>query len=53
MAFQAPMVHDFTWAADPDFVHDTRLMENGTVLNFYYKESLAKEYKENWKNFSL
>ena len=47
--FKAPMVHDFTWAADPDFVHDTRLMENGTVLNFYYKRSLAKEYKENWK----
>ena len=47
--FKAPMVHDFTWAADPDFVHDTRLMENGTMLNFYYKRSLAKEYKENWK----
>ena len=49
MAFQGSYGSRFTWAADPDFVHDTRLMENGTVLNFYYKESLAKEYKENWK----
>lgn len=51
--FKAPMVHDFTWAADPDFIHDTRLMENGTVLNFYYKRSLSKEYKENWKKLQL
>ena len=47
--FSAPQVHDFTWAADPDFIHDTRIMKNGTVLNFYYKKTLTQEYLENWK----
>ncbi|MBG39135.1 MAG: peptidase M1 [Cryomorphaceae bacterium] len=47
--FSAPQVHDFTWAADPDFIHDTRIMKNGTVLNFYYKKTLTQEHLENWK----
>ena len=47
--FKAPNVHDFAWAADPDFIHDRRTMKNGTVLNFYYKKTLKQEYLENWK----
>lgn len=46
--FLAPMVHDFAWAADPEFVHDKRTASDGTVLHFLYKNK--PEIKENWKN---
>ncbi len=46
--FKAPMVHDFMWAADPEYVHDTLAMENGPTLHFYYKNK--PELIENWKN---
>ena len=46
--FKAPMVHDFMWAADPDYVHDTLPMENGPTLHFFYKND--PEILENWKN---
>jgi hypothetical protein len=45
--FKAPMVHDFMWAADPDYIHDTLPMENGPTLHFYYKND--PEIIENWK----
>ncbi len=45
--FKAPMVHDFMWAADPDYVHDTLQMENGPTLHFLYKND--KKYKETWE----
>jgi len=46
--FIAPKVHDFTWAADPEYIHDKRTAEDGTVLHFFYKDN--DEIKENWKN---
>lgn len=46
--FLAPQVHDFTWAADPEYIHDTRTAEDGTVLHFLYKDN--PEIKGNWKN---
>ena len=45
--FKAPMVHDFMWAADPDYLHDTLKMENGPTLHFLYKND--PEIIENWK----
>ncbi|MBT8296975.1 MAG: M1 family metallopeptidase, partial [Maribacter sp.] len=45
--FKAPMVHDFMWAADPDYLHDTLQMENGPTLHFLYKNN--PEIIENWK----
>lgn len=45
--FIAPNVHDFTWAADPDYVHDIQKMNNGTTLHFLYKNK--PEIKDNWK----
>ena len=42
--FYAPNVHDFAWAADPDFIHDTMEAPNGVVLHFLYKT-----HTENWK----
>ena len=50
MHFVAPKVHDFTWAADPDFIHDTYQVTNGPILNFYYKKDLEQKYLDNWKN---
>ncbi|GGD50325.1 M1 family metallopeptidase [Muriicola marianensis] len=46
--FKAPMVHDFMWAADPDYIHDTLVMEDGPDLHFFYKNK--PEILENWKN---
>ncbi len=47
--FKAPNVHDFTWAADPDYIHDTMQVPNGPLLNFYYKSTLAQDKLNNWK----
>lgn len=46
--FVAPQVHDFTWAADPDYIHTTREAQDGTTLHFLYKDNPA--IKENWEN---
>lgn len=45
--FKAPMVHDFMWAADPDYLHDTLQVEDGPMLHFFYKNNPA--ILENWK----
>lgn len=45
--FTAPNVHDFTWAADPEYIHDTYKMENGPDLHFFYKEDVNNP--EFWK----
>lgn len=46
--FVAPNVHDFTWAADPDYIHDKRVASDGTTLHFLYKDN--KKIKDNWEN---
>jgi hypothetical protein len=35
--FKAPQVHDFAWAADPDFVHETMQVPEGPLLHFFYQ----------------
>ena len=45
--FVAPMVHDFAWAADPEYNHDVYRMENGPELHFFYKGD--EETMANWK----
>ena len=45
----APNVHDFTWAADPEYIHDSLQVPNGPLLNFYYKSTLGEPQKESWK----
>ena len=47
--FKAPKVHDFTWAADPEYIHDTAQVPNGPLLHFYYKSTLDADKKESWK----
>lgn len=44
--FYAPTVHDFAWAADPDYNHDVLQMENGPELHFIYKNDSA--IQDNW-----
>jgi len=46
--FVAPNVHDFTWAADKNYIHDQITGNDGTTLHFLYKDN--EDIKENWKN---
>lgn len=46
--FKAPNVHDFTWAADPEYVHDKVQIENGPMMHFLYKSTMQSDKKENW-----
>ncbi|TNE80562.1 MAG: M1 family peptidase [Bacteroidetes bacterium] len=43
--FKASNVHDFAWAADPDYVHYTKQVPNGATLHFIYQpDSLTDIY---------
>lgn len=44
--FFAPNVHDFAWAADPDYTHRKDTMDDGTVFHFLYLEN--KDNREAW-----
>jgi hypothetical protein len=46
--FVAPNVHDFTWAADKNYIHDVVSTDFGTTLHFLYKNN--PKIIENWKN---
>ncbi|MGB1284502.1 MAG: M1 family metallopeptidase [Polaribacter sp.] len=48
--FKAPNVHDFMWAADPEYAHDILKMDNGIDLHFYYKKNMDANYLKNWKD---
>lgn len=45
--FVAPNVHDFTWAADPEYIHDKIKGANDVTLHFLYKDD--DTIKDNWK----
>jgi hypothetical protein len=45
--FKAEKVHDFVWAADPDYVHTTHLAQDGTLLRFFYQP--GEKTTENWE----
>ncbi|WP_454967615.1 M1 family metallopeptidase [Capnocytophaga leadbetteri] len=42
--FMAERVHDFTWAADPQYIHDKHQLADGKTIHFIYKK-----YKDTWK----
>lgn len=46
--FVAPNVHDFTWAADKEYIHDKIERNDGVTLHFLYKNN--EDIIENWKN---
>ena len=45
--FFAPNVHDFTWSADPDYIHDIYPGPNNVALHFFYKNN--PKIIDNWK----
>ena len=45
--FIAPRVHDFAWAADPDYVHDRYQVPDGPELHFIYEP--VDSLLANWK----
>ncbi|WP_395052320.1 M1 family metallopeptidase [Flavobacterium sp.] len=45
--FVAPNVHDFTWAADKNYIHDVVQVPNSATLHFLYKNN--PKIIENWK----
>ena len=45
--FVAPNVHDFTWAADKNYIHDVVQVPKGATLHFLYKNN--PKIIENWK----
>ena len=48
--FKAPKVHDFMWAADPEYIHDIIQSVDGVYLHFLYKKNLEEKYLKNWKD---
>jgi hypothetical protein len=47
--FKAKDVHDFVWAADPDYVHDILKVDSENLeLHFYYQKT-NDEMVNNWK----
>ena len=45
--FKAPKVHDFVWAADPDYRHDIAKVDDDLELHFFYRsDSIAENWKE-------
>lgn len=48
--FVAPNVHDFAWAADPDYKHLVRHIPNGPTINVLYKNNSGTEQEDaRWK----
>ncbi len=45
--FVAPNVHDFLWAADPDYTHTSLKRADGLTLHFYYQSN--DKTKDNWE----
>ena len=44
--FHAPNVHDFMWAADPQYTHDKIQMDNGITVHLLYIKN--SETRSNW-----
>jgi hypothetical protein len=51
--FIAPNVHDFMWAADPDYKHLVRRLEDGRVINVLYKNKNKDPQQDTlWNNLA-
>jgi hypothetical protein len=52
--FVAPNVHDFAWAADPGFVHQTKMIRDSLMIHVLYKvvpDSIRKQFNNLPANF--
>ncbi len=45
--FKAPNVHDFVWAADPDFSHSKITADDGSIMHFFWQK--GKGYDQQWE----
>lgn len=45
--FKAEDVHDFVWAADPNYRHFSKKTKAGTELHYFFQEN--EKTKENWE----
>lgn len=45
--FIAPNVHDFVWAADPDYTHTIHKRSDGMKMHFFYQA--GEKTTENWE----
>lgn len=45
--FKAPNVHDFVWAADPDFTHSYITADDGSIMRFFWQK--GKGYDDQWE----
>jgi hypothetical protein len=51
--FVAPTVHDFMWAADPEFKHLVRRVRDGMVINVIYKNKAHDPHQDTlWNNLA-
>jgi hypothetical protein len=44
--FTAEKVHDFVWAADPDYAHTHHQLSDGTIVHFFFKDT--EDLRTNW-----
>jgi len=47
--FKAENVHDFMWAADKDYLHETKQVPGGPVLHFIFQDH--PDYTPHWRAF--
>ena len=45
--FKTPNVHDFAWAADPDFTQTSLKADDGSTMRFFWQK--GKGYDEQWQ----
>jgi hypothetical protein len=45
--FKTPNVHDFAWAADPDFTQTTLKADDGSLMRFFWQK--GKGYDDQWQ----
>lgn len=51
--WKADHVHDFMWAADPDYTHTTAQVPDGPTLHFFYQEDTVAENAERYSQEQL
>ena len=44
--FRAENVHDFAWAADPDYIHDVLETDEGTTIHLLYQPDVAEVWEK-------
>jgi hypothetical protein len=49
--FKAENVHDFVWAADPDYIQKMHIMSDGTVIRCFYQP--GEKTSENWEKLPV